>query len=502
MKSIVTFITHSGNEYCCDINKNQILFCHPIFCYLLRLHKKKIDLVQWMKKKSENLYIDKIGLVSPKEINYYYNKLKFFLEFDYFSDVTPKNILNKKLEPDDIKYALANTINILFEVTNSCNLKCKYCAYGDIYQDYELRKNQELEIDIARSLIKYLVKLWQSSLNSTYHKIIYLNFYGGEPLLNIKFIKEIIIFVQKLKISHCEFKFALTTNALLLKKHMDFLIEHDFGLLISLDGNEKNNEYRVFPSGKPAYKKILSNIHTLYKKHPKYFKDKVRFNAVLHNKNSVTEIWTYFKENFKTIPNINALKFSGVKSSKRNKLIKMYSSPVKSYNQAQQNSVIEKDKYISLPIMQNTTTFIHQYSNSVYQNYIGFIFNDNNQELFPSGTCIPFSSKIFITANGKMLPCEQISQQYYLGRVNNNKVILDFNSIVRRYNDYYKKLRKLCITCYNAATCTVCALNLNIENEKINCNNYMNYNDFVEYLSSHISYLEKNPHIYSKILEE
>jgi sulfatase maturation enzyme AslB (radical SAM superfamily) len=57
--------------------------------------------------------------------------------------------------------------------------------------------------------------------------------------------------------------FAITTNGLLMEKYMNFLVENDFNLLISLDGNAKNNRYRVFKNGKPAFKKILENIRAL-----------------------------------------------------------------------------------------------------------------------------------------------------------------------------------------------------------------------------------------------
>ena len=38
-------------------------------------------------------------------------------------------------------------------------------------------------------------------------------------------------------------KFAMTTNAVLLDKHIDYLIMHDFDICISLDGNKANNQY-------------------------------------------------------------------------------------------------------------------------------------------------------------------------------------------------------------------------------------------------------------------
>jgi uncharacterized protein len=38
--------------------------------------------------------------------------------------------------------ALANLPQITFEITDACNLKCKYCGYGEFYDDYDNREDK------------------------------------------------------------------------------------------------------------------------------------------------------------------------------------------------------------------------------------------------------------------------------------------------------------------------------------------------------------------------
>ena len=38
---------------------------------------------------------------------------------------------------------IANLPQLVFEVTDACNLKCKYCAYGELYNDYDKRENKK-----------------------------------------------------------------------------------------------------------------------------------------------------------------------------------------------------------------------------------------------------------------------------------------------------------------------------------------------------------------------
>ena len=46
------------------------------------------------------------------------------------------------LTAEQIKSALANTPQIIFEVTDACNLRCEYCTFGKLYSDYDKRENK------------------------------------------------------------------------------------------------------------------------------------------------------------------------------------------------------------------------------------------------------------------------------------------------------------------------------------------------------------------------
>lgn len=48
---------------------------------------------------------------------------------------------------------LINLSQLTFEVTDACNLKCKYCGYGDLYQGFDERVNKQLPVDRAIRLL-------------------------------------------------------------------------------------------------------------------------------------------------------------------------------------------------------------------------------------------------------------------------------------------------------------------------------------------------------------
>lgn len=66
----------------------------------------------------------------------------------------------------------------------------------------------------------------------------------------------------------------MTTNAVLLHKYKRFIVEHNFSLLISLDGNETHNMLRVKADGSPSFKTVFNNIKELQQEYQDYFQKK------------------------------------------------------------------------------------------------------------------------------------------------------------------------------------------------------------------------------------
>ncbi|MCS2496452.1 hypothetical protein NXW59_01505 [Bacteroides fragilis] len=158
---------------------------------------------------------------------------------------------------------------------------------------------------------------------------------GGEPLLNMPFIESVVTYIEKLHCQYRNFTFSMTTNALLLERHMDFLVAHDFNLLISLDGDEYGTSYRVNKVGDPAYPNIIRNIDVLRNKYPEFFERKVNFNAVLHNRNSVTSIYHFFKTRYNKVPSIGELNNMGIRPDKVELFQKTYRNSQESLHQAE-----------------------------------------------------------------------------------------------------------------------------------------------------------------------
>lgn len=440
-----------------------------------------------------------------KNNNYdnYYSKKAIFLKKNGLGNVKIKKSIS--ITPKIIDYNLTNLRQILFEVTDSCNLKCKYCGYGELYNGYDKRQNKKMKLKQILPLFDYLEKKWERSFDISYCKPIIISFYGGEPLMNMNFIKDVVKYIKGRQVRNRLFYFSMTTNAMILDKHIDFLVENEFEILISLDGDRENQSYRVDIKGNNSFTKVISNIDLLYKTHFEYFKKYVNFNAVLHNKNSVSEIHEFIKNRYDKIPRISELSTNGIRTDKRKEYDMLFMNQEKSLAQSENYKKIENERFIAIKKYNNALITLHVYTPYIIKSYNDLVNSTNKKNLkyIPTGTCLPFSKKIFITVNGKILPCERIGQQFTLGMVKKNGVSLDFEKIASYYNNWLENVKKQCEICYRKESCTQCLFYLDgIEAKKGVCNAYVNQDNLRDQINSVMTFFEGHPRDYYRMMTE
>ena len=115
---------------------------------------------------------------------------------------------------------------------------------------------------------------------------------------------------------------------------------------------------------------------------------------------------------------------------------------------------------------------------------------------------MPFTKKMFVTVNGKILPCERIGHQFALGKLTETGIELDPEWIADTYNDYYMKLASMCSKCRNNKACIQCMFNMQGLNAQPVCYGYMNEENFKKYVNLQMQFLEKHPEAYQEIMEK
>lgn len=398
---------------------------------------------------------------------------------------------------------LANLPQLVFEVTDACNLKCKYCAYGDFYEDFDKRENKSLPISKAIMLLDFLNHYWNSGRNTSAKGFMYISFYGGEPLLNFKFISNIVEYIErKINSPHRKFLFSMTTNAILLHEYMDYIVEHNFHILVSLDGNEWNDSYRVDHRGEGSFERVVSNVDLLRERYPDFFNKNVSFNSVLHNRSTVEEVCRFFKDKYNKNPTISELNSSGIRADKKEEFNRIYRNTEQSLQQSEHYEEIEDELFMGASSYKSLALYLHQYSGNYYRDYTDLLFDKKSIHYIPTGTCIPFSKKMFVTVNGKILPCERIGHKFCLGHITDSQVYLNPTVIAQKYNEYYNRMEKQCHNCKNRPSCIQCLFNLeNIDNNP-KCHGFMDAKMFNNFQQRQLQFLGRHPDAYRKIMQE
>jgi uncharacterized protein len=143
---------------------------------------------------------------------------------------------------------------LCLHVAHDCNMRCKYCfaSTGDFGVERTLMKPE-----IGKKAIDFLVRASGSRRN------LEVDFFGGEPLLNMDTVHEIIAYARdKEKKYNKNFRFTITTNALLLNQdNMDFINNNMDNVVLSIDGRrEVNDIMRVKVDGSGTYNNIIKKI--------------------------------------------------------------------------------------------------------------------------------------------------------------------------------------------------------------------------------------------------
>jgi uncharacterized protein len=138
-------------------------------------------------------------------------------------------------------------MNFYVTLTTNCNLRCRYC-YGKSCKDFG-SDFHGLTIDYhVPSSMTYTIDTLQDFLKNDRDTV--LIFYGGEPLLRLDKIQEIMDAIPSAK-------FVIQTNGLMLDRMEPDYLGNFESIFVSLDGNEELTDYY---RGRGTYRKVANNL--------------------------------------------------------------------------------------------------------------------------------------------------------------------------------------------------------------------------------------------------
>ncbi|WP_430112516.1 thioether cross-link-forming SCIFF peptide maturase [Paenibacillus sp. B1-33] len=149
---------------------------------------------------------------------------------------------------------------LCLNVAHTCNLSCEYCfaSQGKYNGDRAI-----MSVEVGQRAIDYLLE------NSGHHRNLDIDFFGGEPLMAWKVVKEIVKYARsKEKEWKKKFRFTFTTNGMLLNDEVtEFLNQEMYNVVLSLDGRkEVHDRLRTTVTGKGSYDSIVPKFQEFVQK--------------------------------------------------------------------------------------------------------------------------------------------------------------------------------------------------------------------------------------------
>lgn len=146
---------------------------------------------------------------------------------------------------------------LCLHIAHDCNLKCGYCFAGE--GNYHGEKTQ-MSLEVARKAIDFVIE------NSGKRKNLEIDFFGGEPLLNLDTVKGAVSYArEREKESGKHFRFTLTTNGVLLNdESMDYLNDTMDNIVLSLDGRKDvHDRMRMRKDGSGSYEAVVPKFRQM-----------------------------------------------------------------------------------------------------------------------------------------------------------------------------------------------------------------------------------------------
>ncbi len=499
MKHALTFSTNKNNTYLYSPSRNQLLLCHPLIRYFNQIddHNASIKIFKTELSGKKVIDIPDIGTFQVSEIEYQLRKYFFLKRQGYFKSVPGKN-LHGKLYPAMIEENIGNLKQIIFETTETCNLSCTYCTYSKFYINKE-RSRKKFRLEDAQTMLGFLL----SKKKHQWQKELIISFYGGEPLNNFKFIRNVILFLEPYKQKGHRFRYTMSSNGLLLLKHIDFLVEYAIDAAISLDGDEIANSYRVLKNKKASYKLVTKNLDKVRKAYPAYFDKHISFLTVMHNKNSYPSVYRFFSERYQKTPLMSAINTLNINEEFKEEFRDTFFTDRPS--DSMDHGILEA-LFTSHPQVKSMADIVEKYSGYYYSDFRELASADrlrkDQKKYIPTATCLPFSLRVFLSADGSILPCEHIPRIFELGQQRQNNILLDSHKISEDFNTWYEKIRPLCEKCFIHDHCKECMFNTKIETDRPECEFFTDENKFTGFLSQNMSRIESVYSMYLRILKE
>lgn len=338
-------------------------------------------------------------------------------------------------------------LHIIIIPSYNCNFSCSYC--------YENNSEYIMTTDTLNAIIKYI----ENNIND--YSNLFIEWFGGEPLLYVDLIENFMESVSNICITHNKSLFShVTTNGYFLNLNtVDRLIKVGVNsYTVTIDGyDDYHNATRFLKNGNPTYNHIIHNMKELHNSNLD-FSIRLRCNITGDNTDGIDLLLDYWAKEYKFDDRMNDIDIRAVAKYNDN-----VSSDVKIISNSRCKEI--KDD------------LINKYMKKGLYDKTMWHFNENGFHICYAAE----ESSINVSPSGNILKCSIVleeDERNIVGKINSDGTI-DYNDNIFLWNNAEARELNECNQCSHVITCfnSSCPLlNLNGYNEcglEINPLNYL-----------------------------
>lgn len=372
-------------------------------------------------------------------------------------------------EPNDVKMRIEYNIkNILMrkfvlETTQQCNFRCRYC-HNTLEPIFRHHTKSQMTFPVAKKAIDFYKEMYLNFYRRLAedkkalllkHFPPFIGFYGGEPSLNWKLVKEATDYYlncgwEKDGIPHDSLSFSINTNLYIFTDEMlSFILKYRPLLFVSLDGpKEDNDRNRITADGQGTFDRVFSNLLKIKEADSDYFKTKILILCVEAEGNNRDEVHKMLDSFGCPIDYLKEQPY-GCLEREPEKEIKYYNE----YEKEMITTIIENYKN---RVSKNDQNAIDEFSSLYFLEGVESDTPYQRRHLSVSLTCPLCVDNIMIGTEGEMHLCHKTDGSLPLGNVCEGGY--DMQKMIEAYRSYGETTNCIeCRSCWAMNVCSYCA---------------------------------------------
>lgn len=324
-----------------------------------------------------------------------------------------------------------NTLHrLIFNISNTCNLRCKYCYahHGKYGSSHNL-----MTIETAKKAL--------DCFYDHFDTIDLIQLFGGEPTLNLPVMQYICEYVtEKNKNLAISTSVGLVTNGTNISEAFIELINtYHLTVTVSYDGNpEVNDSVRVFPNQQGSSACIIENIKYLQKYTTQPDTIEVTYSqSHIEHGISILDIMQHIRETFGDTPEVHIAPATGEchSATTLQDLTPFIDSVTDIFNAPTPDSVMY----------------------NMLQKPIATLVNKTINHDF---ICEAGLTTLSVSSHGNVFPCFTFTDYspFYMGNINDKNLFTNapFITVQNQFLNFSKTKNAYCKDCYVKRLCNAC----------------------------------------------